>query len=141
MIGGPTPSNIQAFAVLYAVGNFIALAATGFLLGPKTQCRKMWHPTRRYTTAFYLSMLIIVLAVGAAKQNVGIVIVLLIIQVCAGFWYGMSYVPFGRKMVITFLRSTICKPCAQVYDQITGKQSTFDKITGGGGGGGGGDSK
>jgi len=120
LIGGPTDANIQAFAVPYAVGNFIALTATGFLLGPKTQCRKMWDPTRRYTTAFYLTMLIIVLAVGAAKQNVGLVIVLLIIEICAAFWYGMSYVPFGRKMVITFLRNTICKPCATAYDSMKG---------------------
>jgi hypothetical protein len=42
----------------------IALLATGFLLGPKTQCNKMWHPTRRYTTAFYLIMLIVVLGVA-----------------------------------------------------------------------------
>lgn len=127
LIGGPTDKNIQAFACLYVFGNIIALCATGFLLGPKTQCKKMWDPTRRYTTAFYLTMLIIVFAVGAAKQNVGIVIFLLIIEVLAAIWYGASYIPFGRKIIITFLRNTICKPCAVVYDATVG---------GGGGGGG-----
>lgn len=34
--------------------------------GPKTQCNKMWHSKRRYTTAFYLVMLIIVFAVAVA---------------------------------------------------------------------------
>ena len=33
LIGGPTPRNITTFAVLYVVGNVIALCATGFLLG------------------------------------------------------------------------------------------------------------
>ena len=82
----------------------------------QTQCRKMWHPTRRYTAAFYLSMLIVVLSCGASKQNAGLVIILLIIAGCASFWYGMSYVPFGRKAVMQFLRSTICKPCCEAYD-------------------------
>jgi hypothetical protein len=33
LIGGPTSKNITIFAVLYVVGNVIALTATGFLLG------------------------------------------------------------------------------------------------------------
>ena len=35
-------------------------------IGPKTQCNKMWHVRRRYTTAFYLIMLIAVFAVAVA---------------------------------------------------------------------------
>ena len=37
--------------------------------GPKTQCNKMWHSKRRYTTAFYLVMLIIVFAVAVAVSS------------------------------------------------------------------------
>ena len=33
LIGGPSPKNITTFAILYVVGNIIALCATGFLLG------------------------------------------------------------------------------------------------------------
>jgi hypothetical protein len=35
----------------------------------------------------------------------------------AGFWYSISYIPFARKMIVSFLKRTICKPCADVYDQ------------------------
>ena len=38
-------------------------------IGPKTQCNKMWHVRRRYTTAFYLVMLIIVFAVAVAVSH------------------------------------------------------------------------
>eukprot|EP01041_Mallomonas_annulata_P000650 gene650-1259_t len=69
LIGGPTAENIRAFAVLYVFGNVIALMATGFLLGPKTQCIRMWDPTRRISTAFYLIMLIIVFAVALAVSS------------------------------------------------------------------------
>ena len=63
------------------------------------------------------------------KQNIGIVLVLLIIEVMAATWYAISYIPFGRKLVIAFLRRTICKPCFAVYDSAKG--------TGGGGKSGG----
>lgn len=111
LIGGPTQKNIAAFAVLYVVGNIVALMGTGFLLGPKTQCRKMWDPTRRISAAFYLSMLVVVFALAVSGQNVGLVIVMLLIEACAGAWYALSYVPFGRKAVIELAKRTICKPC------------------------------
>ena len=38
LIGGPTARNITVFAVLYVVGNVIALCATGFLLGKLLLC-------------------------------------------------------------------------------------------------------
>jgi hypothetical protein len=68
LFGGLTDANVRTFVILYVIGNVIALCATGFLLGPKSQCMKMWDPTRRYSTAFYLVMLIIVLAVAVAVR-------------------------------------------------------------------------
>jgi len=99
----------------------------------------MWHPCRRYTTAFYLIMLIIVFSVAVAKQNVGIVIVLLLIEMCAGFWYGISYIPFGRKMFCTAARQMPClQPCFQAKDHFFPPKTmsdkagqAMDKITGG----------
>ena len=54
----------------------------------------------------------------------GIILVLLFIEILAAFWYSISYIPFGRKMVIAFLKRTICKPCFDLYSE-----------SGGGGGG------
>ena len=118
LFGGINDKNITTFAILYVCGNVIALCATGFLIGPKSQCNKMWAPTRRYSTAFFLVMLIVVFAVALAKQNVWLIIFLLAVEVTAGIWYGLSYVPFGRKIVCSFFRSLgIFFPCFYVYDQ------------------------
>lgn len=68
------------------------------------------------------------------KQNVGIVVLLLVIEVMAAFWYGLSYIPFGRKAVIAFLRRTICKPCFTVYDSVKGGSGSGGAAKGGGGG-------
>mmetsp|Transcript_11628 Transcript_11628/g.17468 ORF Transcript_11628/g.17468 Transcript_11628/m.17468 type:complete len:188 (-) Transcript_11628:42-605(-) len=120
LIGGPSKKNIITFSILYVFGNITALCATGFLLGPRSQCRQMFHPTRRYVTVFYLVMLIIVFSVAVAKQHVGIVLAMLFIEILAAFWYSISYIPFARKMVIAFLKRTICKPCFDVYEESKG---------------------
>ncbi len=47
------------------------------------------------------------------------VIILLLIEIVAGFWYAISYIPFARKMVGTVLRRTqMCVPCFYVYDGV-----------------------
>lgn len=100
LLGGPSAKNITSFAVLYVLGNVTALCATGFLLGPRSQCRyrltiilyivfisindnesnrKMWDPTRRYTTAFYLIMLIIVFSVALAVSRIYILCIFILI--------------------------------------------------------------
>ncbi len=183
LVGGPTPAHITSFAVLYCIGNALALLATGFLVGPRSQCRKMIDPTRRVSTAIYLSLLIIVFAVALAvsrrrrrrrsscccccccynydivisncirglsiylsltlslnlspslsiylqKQSIYLILFLLFLQILSGIWYSASYVPFGRNMIKTILKKTICKPCWDMYEEMKGE--------GGGGGGKGG---
>lgn len=110
--------DVTTFAILYVIGNIIALCATGFFFGPKTHCKKMWNQDRRWSTAFYLSMLLIVFCVAITEQNVWLVIFLLIIQVLAGIWYAASYIIGGRAMIIAFLKSTCCGPCFKGYESV-----------------------
>ena len=133
LIGGFSEQNVATFAALYVCGNLIALFATGFLLGPKNQCVKMWEIRRRYTTAFYLFMLIVVLVAAVAKYDLDgkiyLILFLLFIQICAGCWYGLSYIPYGRDMASAVIRKTyICYPCYFVYDSVN------EASQGGGGG-------
>ena len=123
LVGGFNQENVQTFAALYVSGNVIALGATGFLIGPKKQCINMWKPTRRYTTAFYLIMLIVVFVVAIAEYKLDgkiyLILFLLFIQICAAVWYSASYVPYGREMISGVLRKIgICFPCYFVYDAV-----------------------
>lgn len=135
LIGGFSPTNVRIFIVLYVCGNVIALMATGFLVGPKTQCVKMWHPTRRYSAAFYLIMLIVVFAVAVSvkqPQYIWLILALLFIEVLAACWYSLSYIPFGRKMVLSCFRSTgICFVCFYVSDSIAEAQKSSTSTSGG----------
>jgi hypothetical protein len=106
-----TKAGIRNFAALYVLGNIIAICATGFLTGPKNQCKKMFDETRRWSTCFYMARLIIVFAVAVSVrrsvhayaayghlraeppvpiplqgQNVFLVLFLLLIQVLAAVW-------------------------------------------------------
>jgi hypothetical protein len=78
----------------------------------------MWHPTRRFTTAFFLTMLIVVFCVAVTGQNIVLIVFLLFIEVLAGVWYAASFIPYGRKMILAFLRKTCCGPCFDAYDEI-----------------------
>lgn len=66
-----TQAGIRNFAALYVVGNIIALCSTGFLVGPKNQCKKMFDKTRRFSTIAYIVMLITVFACAIAVSGDG----------------------------------------------------------------------
>lgn len=64
------------------------------------------------------------------KQNIGIVLCLLLIQILAALWYSISYIPFARKVVIAFARRSVCKPCFDIYDEAKGAQGGGGKSGG-----------
>ena len=64
-------------------------------------------------------MLIVVLVVAVTKQNIVLIFFLLFVEILAAVWYGLSYIPYGRAMVLGFLRQTgVCMPCFAASDAI-----------------------
>ena len=124
LIGGWSDENIRTFISLYVIGNIIALAATGFLLGPKTQCRKMWHPTRRYSTAFYLVMLVIVFALAVAVCFCSVIhLILACLQYSTSsetkYWIGASnaiHRDFSSTLVFDFLHTIWAEDRIRVFE-------------------------
>jgi len=95
--------------MLYVLGNVVAICSTGFLLGPRRQCKKMFHKTRRVACIIYLVLLIAVFACAMSEVPFGVVIVLFFMQMMAAFWYAISYIPYGRNMVKNFFKESCCK--------------------------------
>jgi hypothetical protein len=60
------------------------------------------------------------LPLSRQKQNIWLVLFLLLIEILAAVWYSISYIPFGRKMAITCMKKTICKPCFDAYEESKG---------------------
>mmetsp|Transcript_10945 Transcript_10945/g.32861 ORF Transcript_10945/g.32861 Transcript_10945/m.32861 type:complete len:133 (+) Transcript_10945:222-620(+) len=114
--GGPNADTIRTFALLYIFGNFIAVAATLFLAGPRKQCQKMFDKTRRFATIFWLLTLIVTFAIAVAGVNVGFVVLAVLVQIAASVWYSASYIPYGRRFILQIFQSTCCKPCPAACD-------------------------
>jgi len=104
--GNPAP-----FVFLYSSGNLLSLCSSGFLSGPKRQMQYMFDDKRKMTSIVYLSSLgtsitvcFIPMPVGA---KIGILVLLLLVQMCASLWYTLSYIPYGRATAQRMLRSVM----------------------------------
>eukprot|EP00301_Raphidiophrys_heterophryoidea_P021573 c5963_g1_i1.p1 GENE.c5963_g1_i1~~c5963_g1_i1.p1 ORF type:complete len:182 (-),score=22.51 c5963_g1_i1:256-759(-) len=99
--------NIAAFAVLYTVGNIIALCSSGFLVGPCKQVKNMFAPTRRIATCVYFVAMILTIIVAFATKKPALCIIMIVIQWAALVWYFLSYIPYGRRMVTNCCKTAV----------------------------------
>lgn len=96
--------DYTGFGSLYTCGNVLALCSTGFLMGPVSQLKNMFHSSRIGATLGYLIMIGVTLTVAFAYEGGGkafLVILCVIVQCLALTWYTLSYIPFARDMVVT----------------------------------------
>ncbi|KND03455.1 uncharacterized protein SPPG_00938 [Spizellomyces punctatus DAOM BR117] len=89
---------IAGFAVLYTTGNIISLVSTGFLVGFKTQFKKMFDATRLTASIIFLVTMVTTLVVAFTLENVLLTLLCCFIQFLALFWYSLSYIPFARDL-------------------------------------------
>merc|ERR1711964_946201 len=99
--------NAEYMGIPYTLGNIVAISGSGFLVGPWRQCKSMWDSKRRIASAIYLLSIIGVLLAALLSKNSGLVLLLVIIEFFALWWYFLSYIPYGRKMVKECCSSTI----------------------------------
>lgn len=115
---GYSDQNIQKFATLYIAGNVIALVATALFVGGQKMCHKMAAKTRYIGTIIWLSLMIGVFAAAMMHAPMTVIVPLLIFEILAAGWYSASYVPFGRKMIITCCQASLFSPCPEVLKPI-----------------------
>ncbi|KAL7507364.1 hypothetical protein ACHAXN_004554 [Cyclotella atomus] len=104
--GNPAP-----FVFLYSTGNLLSLMSSGFLSGPQRQFKYMFDEKRKMTSIVYLTSLgtsitvcFIPMPTGA---KIGILVLLLMVQMCASLWYTLSYIPYGRATAQRMIRSAL----------------------------------
>mmetsp|Transcript_32217 Transcript_32217/g.75667 ORF Transcript_32217/g.75667 Transcript_32217/m.75667 type:complete len:316 (+) Transcript_32217:58-1005(+) len=96
------------FGFLYSSGNLCCFGATFFLIGPRRQFKTMTKKSRRVSVAIYLSVILltfICIFIPWASYNMGLVgagviTLLVFVQIGAGFWYTLSYIPYGRAAAL-----------------------------------------
>ncbi|KAK9293244.1 hypothetical protein L1049_021235 [Liquidambar formosana] len=87
------------FAVLFTVGNLLAVGSTAFLIGPVQQIRMMFDPVRVFASAIYIGCVVLALISALWIHSKILTILAIIIEICALIWYSLSYIPFARQMV------------------------------------------
>ena len=95
--GNPVPIVVNV-----TVGNIITLCGTCFLTGPASQLEKMFKPSRKLASTFYLGSLgvtLILLMLPHFPFRGLLLFLLMIGQYLAITWYCLSYIPFARQFV------------------------------------------
>jgi len=104
--GNPAP-----FVFMYTSGNLLSLLSSTFLSGPSRQFKNMFDDKRKTTSIIYLSTLgtsIVVCFIPLpALPKMGVLVLLLLVQMCASLWYTLSYVPYGRATARRMFRSVM----------------------------------
>eukprot|EP00656_Telonema_subtile_P042342 TRINITY_DN4789_c0_g1_i1.p1 TRINITY_DN4789_c0_g1~~TRINITY_DN4789_c0_g1_i1.p1 ORF type:complete len:193 (-),score=37.41 TRINITY_DN4789_c0_g1_i1:177-755(-) len=107
--------NCTRFAIMYSVGNMVALCATFFLVGPCKQLKQMFTEDRRIATVVFLVAIACTITFALVngipnKTRVLLIIVSCIAQLCAWIWYCLTYIPFGRACLKSAMRG-FCGKC------------------------------
>ncbi|GAB5359939.1 hypothetical protein AAMO2058_000585200 [Amorphochlora amoebiformis] len=104
----------KKFAFIYTLGNLLSLSSTMFLTGPISQFKRMFHTDRAIASIIYLCSMLLTLVVALRTGKMILVFPLIFIQWLALFWYSLSYIPFGRKIlssIVSFCCHGICDQC------------------------------
>ncbi|CAI5740536.1 unnamed protein product [Hyaloperonospora brassicae] len=102
--GNPAP-----FAVAYTIGNLLSIGCTTFYVGPWKQLQTMFHSKRRYSAVVYVVFIFVTLLLCFSHHvhhRVLFVLLSVLVQFLALVWYTLSYVPYGRTIVIGCCKRT-----------------------------------
>eukprot|EP00512_Aurantiochytrium_limacinum_P003058 CAMPEP_0171497326 /NCGR_PEP_ID=MMETSP0958-20121227/7213_1 /TAXON_ID=87120 /ORGANISM="Aurantiochytrium limacinum, Strain ATCCMYA-1381" /LENGTH=171 /DNA_ID=CAMNT_0012031563 /DNA_START=376 /DNA_END=891 /DNA_ORIENTATION=+ len=92
--------NYIGFAIIYTIGNVLAIFGSMFMVGPKRQCRLMWKESRAAATFIYLLAMACTLVIAFLVHNPTIpCLILILIQMAAATWYTLSFIPFARQTI------------------------------------------
>lgn len=98
----PGVNKFRKFAIIFTLGNIVALMSTGFLVGPMRQLRKMLEGGRIVFTLIYFSMMGLTLFFGFKKKTIPCIICM-VLQIIAFICYALSYMPIIRRAVVRLL--------------------------------------
>ncbi|KAJ4752402.1 Vesicle transport protein [Rhynchospora pubera] len=87
------------FALLFTFGNVAAVGSTTFIIGPTQQFKMMFDGVRVLATAIYVGCVLLALICALLIHNKILTLIAIIVEICALTWYGLSYIPFARKIV------------------------------------------
>jgi len=91
--------NVTAYAILYSLGQVLNIGGSCFLSTPSGHLKDMTKKSRIIPSAVYILSIILTIVIAVATQIKGLVFLFLVIQVLAYYWYTISFIPFGQKIL------------------------------------------
>lgn len=95
----------EKFAVLYSLGNIIVLCSSCFLWGCMAQIKGMIDPVRVGATFVYFLSIILTCYFAFSGGSIALILTFIVIQMLAGIYYSLTYIPYGRTMLKSVLGS------------------------------------
>ena len=91
--------NVVSFALIYSLGQILNIAGSCFLSTPSGHCKDMTKKHRLIASIVYVASIILTIVIAVATQVKPLVLLFIVIQIFAYYWYTISFIPFGQKMV------------------------------------------
>lgn len=98
--------DVAVFAVVYSLSQVLNIAGSCFLSTPSGHLKAMKKKHRIIPSVTYISLIILTLIIAIATQIKGLVLLFLILQMIAYYWYTISFIPFGQKIL-----KSLCSAC------------------------------
>lgn len=98
--------NIATFAIIYSLCQVLNIAGSCFLSTPEGQFKAMKKKHRLIPSITYVLLIILTLVIAIATEIKGLVIFLVFMQVIAYYWYTISFIPYGNKII-----KKLCSSC------------------------------
>lgn len=100
--------DVVAYAILYSIGQILNIGGSCFLSTPSGHLKDMKKKSRIIPSCLYIGSIILTIVIAVATQIKGLVLLFLVIQVFAYYWYTISFIPFGQKIL-----KKLCQCCIE----------------------------
>ena len=98
--------DVVSYALIFSFCQILNIAGSCFLSTPKGHIKAMKKKSRIIPSVIYISMIIITIIIAVATGVKGLVLLCVIILTIAYYWYTISFIPFGNKIL-----KKICGSC------------------------------
>ena len=100
--------QMTTFALVFSFCQILNISASCFLSTPKGHCKAMKKKERIIPSVVYITMIILTIVIAVATKVKGLVLLCVVILTIAYYWYTISFIPFGQKIL-----KKICGACLE----------------------------
>lgn len=98
--------DVVTYALIFSFCQILNIASSCFLSTPKGHMKAMKKKSRIIPSVTYIILIILTIVIAVATQVKGLVLLCVILLTISYYWYTISFIPFGNKIL-----KKICGSC------------------------------